>query len=629
MNILAQCLGLSILTTILFFYVQQNRIGMFTEHEYFKDLIAAIVCVCLDILSVIAIVNEDVFTPSVVAVICKLYLSALISVGYSCVAYVLSDLYAEKAYYRVLKLYYLLVFLEIVVLFILPINYYCKGMVVYSYGPSVYWTYLCALVAAIVSTFYVAKHYKKMKPKRRKAVVLWMGIWVCAALIQFYSNETLIIGFACAIGMLVLFFGLENPENYIDRKTGCLNSYALQNYIYKKYEKKSPFSILMISFSYQRGKKVGTEMLEKIMYDMYQFIVPYAHLKVFKSVEGDYVIVAKNELDIADIKARVQKWYKAYINKNDNMSLIEPLYATFVKNEITGEPEEIFQMLHYYQMYDNSLPENMEVRITEQMIESRRAYNRLQEEIFTAVKEERMEMLLQPVYSVKRKQIHAVEALVYLKKNNGTLMGPHEYGVIAEGLGIADMVGEFALEQACKVLKHTGMRRSKMRYIEIPLSVVLFEKKGFVAEFQQKLEEYDVKATRIHISLNTKGLIEKHNIVAGNIMKLYDMGVRFSLDDYGYGQANLNHIIDYPIQMLKMNGRIINGSFENSKTMHVTKSTITMLHELAINVAIAGIDTKDLFEKMQELDADLYVGEYVSGLLTAKEFLQMLERKEL
>ena len=50
--------------------------------------------------------------------------------------------------------------------------------------------------------------------------------------------------------------------------------------------------------------------------------------------------------------------------------------------------------------------------------------------------------------------------------------------------------------------------------------------------------------------------------------------------------------------MLKMNGRIINGSFENNKTMHVTKSTITMLHELAINVAIAGIDTKDLFEKI-------------------------------
>ena len=61
-----------------------------------------------------------------------------------------------------------------------------------------------------------------MNKRRVLAICLWMAIWFVAAIIQFINNELLIVGFASAIGVLILFVIIENPEANFDKKLGIL-----------------------------------------------------------------------------------------------------------------------------------------------------------------------------------------------------------------------------------------------------------------------------------------------------------------------------------------------------------------------------------------------------------------------
>ena len=105
----------------------------------------------------------------------------------------------------------LLMILEGALILLTPIYIYDQANQVYTYGPSVMVNYLFNVVhiISILTVTYVFR--KKLNPRRRFSITIWMLIWIVAAGIQFMNNELLLVGFASALGVLILFTVIENP----------------------------------------------------------------------------------------------------------------------------------------------------------------------------------------------------------------------------------------------------------------------------------------------------------------------------------------------------------------------------------------------------------------------------------
>lgn len=58
MNILTQFCGLLIMLLLLYFCLRQKSLWMATENQFLQTLVISIICVCFDILSIVAIVDE-------------------------------------------------------------------------------------------------------------------------------------------------------------------------------------------------------------------------------------------------------------------------------------------------------------------------------------------------------------------------------------------------------------------------------------------------------------------------------------------------------------------------------------------------------------------------------------------
>ena len=85
-------------------------------------------------------------------------------------------------------------------------------------------------------------------------MIVWILIWILGAVIQFFNNALLLVGFAGSLGVLILFVVMENPEGNMERQLGCFNSYALTEYLKQLYEDGETFAALEISF--ENGRRL-------------------------------------------------------------------------------------------------------------------------------------------------------------------------------------------------------------------------------------------------------------------------------------------------------------------------------------------------------------------------------------
>ena len=253
MNVYTQCCGILLLLTILWFYGRQKRLHLNTGSAFFKTLICALFSISADALSIVAICNRDCLSDVFVRSICKTYLASLVLLAFCAVYYICTDIYTKRLQQR--KAVYcngIIGIAAMLMIYASPIHIYCDmgGKEVYTYGPSVLTAYGAAVIYLVINVFLLVRKKDIIRKSRRSAMLFWMLIWVGAALIQFFNNQILIVGFASAIGIMVLYIKLENPEVNLDRQTGLFNQTALSRYTRQLFNKEKSFALVLMVFEY-------------------------------------------------------------------------------------------------------------------------------------------------------------------------------------------------------------------------------------------------------------------------------------------------------------------------------------------------------------------------------------------
>lgn len=271
MNIQMQVGGLLVMFLLQYFYSRQEVMGLYTEKLFKRALHVTTVCLILDIVSVILIVNRDRIPLWLINLECKAYLVSLLGNGYMAMIYACSDIYHKEMTSRYAHVFGVAVLLMGALIFAIPIQIFNEGHVVYTYGPACIATYIGALLSLLGTFFIITKNKEIMNWKRRRAIMIWLGMWIAAALIQLFNSSILLVGFTSALGMVILFFELENPEANIDRKTGAFNRYAFTDYMKQKYREEEECCALVVTFKDRQSKEIKADQIEAAVLKISQF----------------------------------------------------------------------------------------------------------------------------------------------------------------------------------------------------------------------------------------------------------------------------------------------------------------------------------------------------------------------
>lgn len=621
MNIQVQACGLFVAFLLLFFYLSSKRLHLYREHIFLQALIITIINISLDILSVVAISYRNQMSISLVLFICRIYLVAVVWQNWSALSYVTMDSFSRKAHRKLQLVFGVISFIESCIIMFAPIYIFEEGTLVYTYGAAVMTLYVAASIDLTVVIVFTFIYRKRMNPMRAFATRVWMGIWVSAMLIQLFNNELLLVGFAAAAGMIVLYFALENPDLYIDKQNKCFNAEALRSCLNDLYDRKASFTLCEVCLGYRtRAKESYDREAEEVIRRLISYGIRTKSILVFVNENRDILFVSEDKEQQKKVLTELRDYFEV------SKELFPGTFAFHVdEGNVYADTSELLSVLGYVRgKHTGEAITNLYIRVTEEDREQMQGSARIMEEIRNALLEDRVEVFFQPIYNVARKDFPSAEALVRIRKTDGSLMPPGIFIPIAEESGQILDLGRRVFEKCCRLLAdHTAIGLG-LEYLEINLSVVQSENECTPTDIIEAMEKYHINPSYINLEITETASITNQKMLTANMDFLRSKGIAFSLDDFGKGESNLMYLVDMNFDVLKLDMDMTRAFFVSDRARKVVKTVERMAHEMGMFVVAEGVETEEQLRAMMDIGIDYIQGYYFSKPLPEKEYLEFL-----
>ena len=288
-----------------------------------------------------------------------------------------------------------------------------------------------------------------------------------------------------------------------------------------------------------------------------------------------------------------------------------------VVKKISGEDHPFVDHFKFVKQFED---ENTIAKYKEQHV--------IQQEISNALADDRVEVFFQPIYSNRDKCFTSAEALVRIRKKDGTLLSPSIFIPVAEKTGIILELGERVIEKVCLLLKNSDAIKLGIHYIEINLSVIQCEKRDLAKRLISIVEKYDIAPGLINLEITETASISARTILLENMKTLINYGFTFSLDDFGKGESNLMYIVEMPVSIVKLDYDMLKAFFRSPKAKTVVQAVVNMAHNMNLKMVAEGIETEEEIQGMSKENIDYIQGYYYSCPVPQNDFLEFLRNNQ-
>ena len=616
MNIELQSFGLAMLLILFTIMLRDKNLNLSMNKRFRIATVSCIASLVMDIASVVAIVyaTQGLFPRNATELICKIYLVLLINVGYRGFLYVATEFLREETHAFIRRSYSVMFGMAVAAILILPIDYYSEGRVVYSFGPSTLAAYCFAFISLASTILFVYWDKEGTSKRRRRIILLWQACWLLAAAVQFFKANLLVVSFAAAAGIMLIYSELENPNELIDRTTGQFNYLGLQKLVEDYYQRGKSFSALHIAVDYGAGE-LDLELLRSALRKVAYFFDSKGNY-VFREADNDFVVIYSNENYLLNGYERADRELERVVDLPIRFS-----YTLIPDNTIFKTTDEFLQFQHYNR---NKISDKKTIVKVEQAEEMRGLFER-REQIEWALANNGVEVFFQPIYNVKEEKFTVAEALLRIKDSKGNIIMPGSFIPVAEDSGLIVPLGQEVFRQVCELLAEGEVQKLGIEMVSVNLSMVQFNEEQPAKFVQEMTAEYGIDPGQIEFEITETADSALQQYVQKNMQTLIDAGFSFALDDFGTGRSNLDYFVVMPINIIKFDYKFTHWYFGSDRSRDVMIGTIELMKRTGLPIVMEGVETKEELDAMIKLGADYIQGFYFSKPLAREEFLKFLK----
>lgn len=364
--------------------------------------------------------------------------------------------------------------------------------------------------------------------------------------------------------------------------------------------------------------------LKETMKTVSNFILGYRFAIVFQNVGNEFTLIYRK--DAYKLSSKF-KTLQAQLSRIEEKMGISFSYLVVKDTEVFDSGEDFLYTIREY--LETAVHDKL--RKADSVCTFKKDdYDRLKEQQATkkmieeALQEDRIEIFLQPIYSAAKKKFVSAEVLARIIDKDGTIIPPYKFIDVAERTGLISRVEDVVFEKACKFVQDYNLWDLGLEYIEINLSIIKGETQKLHEKYRIVLEKYNVEPSRINLEITETASISAKENLLKNMNTMIEEGIKFSLDDFGSGESNLNYIIEMPVSIVKFDKDMIQGYFTNPKAKTVILGMLGMLHSLNLKVVAEGVEEKEQLDEMLALGIDYIQGYYFSKPISKKDFVQFI-----
>ncbi|MGH1476314.1 EAL domain-containing protein [Yersinia proxima] len=233
-------------------------------------------------------------------------------------------------------------------------------------------------------------------------------------------------------------------------------------------------------------------------------------------------------------------------------------------------------------------------RHSDQLSERYKAQKQLMHEndITQAIENGDLVLFLQPQWDMKEPRVIGAEALLRWRQADGSYRLPSEFVPDAEESGAMIPLGDWVLEEACRILadwKAQGITLS----LAVNISGLQVQCEHILTHLRAIINHYNIDPRQLVLEITETARI--HNLDAALMLlrELRGLGLSVALDDFGTGYSSLqylNHLKSLPINIIKLDKSFVKHLPEDDAMAHII-STISDV--LKLRVMAEGVETEE------------------------------------
>jgi diguanylate cyclase (GGDEF)-like protein len=230
-----------------------------------------------------------------------------------------------------------------------------------------------------------------------------------------------------------------------------------------------------------------------------------------------------------------------------------------------------------------------------------------------------LELYYQPKISVHKDRISGVEALVRWNHAVHGLMTPNEFIPLAERSGLIKQLTWWVLQNALAqaVLWH---EKGIAIGVAVNISPFILLDPELPEAIIGLLSSYKLPEGTLTLEITETSVLKDPDLALEILLRLADMGIIISIDDYGTGYSSLSYLRKMPASEVKIDKSFVIDMLKNDNDAVIVRATIDLAHNLGMKVVAEGVENKETAARLKELNCDILQGYYFSRPLTIEAF---------
>jgi EAL domain-containing protein (putative c-di-GMP-specific phosphodiesterase class I)/GGDEF domain-containing protein len=234
-------------------------------------------------------------------------------------------------------------------------------------------------------------------------------------------------------------------------------------------------------------------------------------------------------------------------------------------------------------------------------------------------------LLFQPKIDLQTGFVSGLEALTRWQHPTFGLISPDEFIPVAERTGLIIPLTLWVLHQCLLQCREWQMMGFEVN-VSANLSMWNLEAQELPEQIEGLLSRVGVVPERLELEITESAIMVDPQRVMQTLMRIKDLGVRFTIDDFGTGYSSLAYLKRLPVSGMKIDKSFVLNVETDRDNAVIVRSIIDLGHNLGLKVVAEGVETAEANEMLKSFRCDEAQGFYYSRPIPAYAITDFLTK---
>jgi len=235
-------------------------------------------------------------------------------------------------------------------------------------------------------------------------------------------------------------------------------------------------------------------------------------------------------------------------------------------------------------------------------------------ELHQAISNSEFELFYQPIIDIKKRKIHAFEALLRWNHPKRGLVSPAVFIPLAEQIHVMSVLGNWIIRRACAdaaIWINQGGQHSDIA-VSVNVSPVQFlEFDTLYAALTTAIKETGLSPKQLKLEITESS--DFSSSMRKHLKRIKSLGCHLALDDFGTGFSSLAQLVELPLDYVKVDRSLVQElgmptSEHPERTVKLARSVLNLAESLEVQSIVEGIETDEGLAAVKALGGTLVQG---------------------